>query len=74
MLKVVGGTDIDVPWAFRPSVLEEHAGIKVWYRKTPIKKFNWRKLKRMPATLFVEVWTDEYGDFEPGNLWIEFDK
>lgn len=71
-MKVVGGTDVDRGWAFRPSVLEDAAGIKVWFKRIPTRKFSWRHLRFVPATLITEIWSEEgCTDFEPGNCWVE---
>ncbi len=69
-LKLVGGADVDRGYAFRPSSLEE-CGIKVWFRREPITRFSWRKLKMVEAFLVTEIWSDEFEDFEPGNCWVE---
>jgi len=70
-LKVVAGTDITIRYAFRPSVLEKE-GIKVWYKRTPQRCFSWRRFRFVNVTRVTEVWTDDEGDFEPGNSWIDW--
>lgn len=69
-MKVVGGTDIDRSYAFRPSSLEQ-VRIQVWFHRVPTTKFSWRRLRFVEAVHITEVWSDECGDFEPGNCWTE---
>ena len=71
-LKVVGGTDIDRGWAFRPSVLKSE-GIEVEFRRDPQRRFNWRKLQWCVGFFVYEVWIEpDDNEFKPGNGWFEW--
>ena len=72
-MRRVGNVEVDRSSAFRPEVLAK-IGVRVWFKRTATKRFNWLKLRYAPATLVVEIWTDDRGDvadYEPGNCWYE---
>ncbi len=68
--------DLENRYAFRPSVMEEAAGIKVVFERSETYCwFNWRRFRFMNARNVTEVWIEPDGQtFEPGHSWIEWEE